>query len=56
MVFKKNADAITQTILEEATKAVKPTVSETKIKECEKIRDVFEGKSSIPHVGFINYK
>lgn len=56
MVFKQNANSITQRILEEAIKAVKPTVSEKEIKECEKIRDEFEGKSSMPHVGFINYK
>lgn len=56
MVFKKNGDSITQTILEESITTVKPTVSEKEIKESEKIRDEFEGNSSMPHVGFINYK
>ena len=56
MVFKRNGDSITQTILEESITTVKPTVSEKEIKESEKIRDEFEGNSSMPHVGFINYK
>ena len=56
MVFKRNLDAITEEILEEAISAVEPTVSEKEIKDSEKIRDQFLGKSSISRVGFTNYK
>ncbi len=56
MVFKRNLDAITEGILEEAISTVEPTVSEKEIKESEKIRDQFLGKTSIPRVGFTNYK
>lgn len=56
MVFKRNLDAITQEIIEEAIATVKPTVSEKEIKDSEKIRDEFQGDSSRPHVGFIKYK
>ena len=56
MVFKRNMDAITEAVLEEAIMVVEPTVSEKEIKECEKIRDNFQGKSVVPKVGFINYK
>lgn len=56
MVFKRNRDAITEEILEEAISAVEPTVSEKEIKDSEKIRDQFLGKSSISRVGFTNYK
>lgn len=56
MVFKRNLNAISESVLEEAIKAVEPTVSEKEIKESEKIRDEFQGKSSTPKVGFINYK
>lgn len=56
MVFKRNLNAITEAILEEAITVVEPTVSEKEIKESEKIRDNFQGKSAITKVGFINYK
>ncbi len=56
MVFKRNLDAITEEILEEAISTVEPTVSEKEIKDSEKIRNQFLGKSSIPRVGFTNYK
>lgn len=56
MVFKRNLNAITEAVLEEAITVVEPTVSEKEIKESEKIRDKFQGKLSVPKVGFINYK
>lgn len=56
MVFKRHLDAITEEILEEAISAVESTVSEKEIKDSEKIRDQFLGKSSISRVGFTNYK
>ena len=56
MVFKRNMDAITEADLEEAITIVEPTISEKEIKESEKIRDNFQGKSTVPKVGFINYK
>ena len=56
MVFKRNMEAITEADLEEAITIVEPTISEKEIKESEKIRDNFQGKSTVPKVGFINYK
>lgn len=53
IVFKRNVESITQGILEEAITLVKPTVSAEEIKQCEKIRDEFNGKKEQrPKIGF----
>lgn len=53
IVFKRNIESITQDILEEAITQVKPTVSAEEIKQCEKIRDEFNGKKEQrPRIGF----
>lgn len=53
IVFKRNIESITQEILEEAIAQVKPTVSAEEIKQCEKIRDEFNGKKEQrPRIGF----
>ena len=53
IVFKCNVESITQGILEEAITLVKPTVSAEEIKQCEKIRDEFNGKKEQrPKIGF----
>ena len=44
IVFKNKTEKITQTILEEAIKQVKPTVSSEDVRACERMRDEFEGK------------
>ena len=53
IVFKRNVESITQGILEEAITLVKPTVSAEEIRQCEKIRDEFNGKKEQrPKIGF----
>ena len=53
IVFKHNIESITQDILEKAITQVKPTVSAEEIKQCEKIRDEFNGKKEQrPRIGF----
>lgn len=55
LVFKRKEEKITQTILEEAIRDTKPSLSTEIIKKHEAIRDAFEGnksKSERPRVGF----
>lgn len=44
IVFKRNIEKITQSVLEEAISIIEPTVSLEEIKQSEKIRDEFSGK------------
>lgn len=53
IVFRRKQENISEVILEEAIDKVEPTVSMKEIRECERIRDEFNGSgSSLPHIGF----